>query len=235
MIVTDDACDVHNYQQVLDAIKTNVRVERDVMFSRGPLDVLDHAADVMSFGGKMCIDATAKMPEEGIRNSAKPEFDFEKVLDFVATIEGVDGVSDALIKLNFPGVFIKVRTSFVELVKSQIRANLALFPTYVILIDSEVLVDDFEQVVWLVANNIDPTRDCSIFSDSVQSSLIIDGTSKRKGKAGFTRDWPNIITSNDQTIKKVDSRWAEYGIGAFIDSPSKRYSLLKKGDGAYAE
>ncbi|MCK7536325.1 MAG: hypothetical protein MZV63_37750 [Marinilabiliales bacterium] len=34
------------------------------IFTRGPLDVLDHSSDTFSFGGKTGIDATEKLPEE---------------------------------------------------------------------------------------------------------------------------------------------------------------------------
>jgi 4-hydroxy-3-polyprenylbenzoate decarboxylase len=35
------------------------------MFTRGPIDVLDHAARRFTFGSKMGIDGTKKWPEEG--------------------------------------------------------------------------------------------------------------------------------------------------------------------------
>ncbi len=38
---------------------------RDALFSRGVLDVLDHAAPQTGFGGKLCLDLTRKLPEEG--------------------------------------------------------------------------------------------------------------------------------------------------------------------------
>jgi 4-hydroxy-3-polyprenylbenzoate decarboxylase len=39
--------------------------ERDVRFTMGPVDVLDHASRTFSYGSKMGIDATRKWPEEG--------------------------------------------------------------------------------------------------------------------------------------------------------------------------
>ena len=39
--------------------------ERDVRFSMGPIDVLDHASRGFTYGSKMGIDATRKWPEEG--------------------------------------------------------------------------------------------------------------------------------------------------------------------------
>jgi 4-hydroxy-3-polyprenylbenzoate decarboxylase len=39
--------------------------ERDVQFSLGPVDTLDHAARMQDFGSKMGIDATRKWETEG--------------------------------------------------------------------------------------------------------------------------------------------------------------------------
>ena len=43
----------------------NIDPERDVRFSMGPMDVLDHSSRGFTFGSKMGIDATRKWPEEG--------------------------------------------------------------------------------------------------------------------------------------------------------------------------
>ena len=43
---------------------TNLRYKKDLLFTHGPLDVLDHSSDTFSFGGKLGIDATIKHPEE---------------------------------------------------------------------------------------------------------------------------------------------------------------------------
>lgn len=66
IIIVSDDVDIHNYQSLVDAISRNFNPQSDSYFSRGPLDVLDHAAHVMGFGGKLCIDATVKLPEEQV-------------------------------------------------------------------------------------------------------------------------------------------------------------------------
>jgi len=43
----------------------NIDPERDVRFTPGPVDVLDHASRAFTFGTKMGIDATRKWKEEG--------------------------------------------------------------------------------------------------------------------------------------------------------------------------
>ena len=39
-------------------------LSKDLLFSHGPLDVLDHSSDTFSFGGKVGVDATIKQIEE---------------------------------------------------------------------------------------------------------------------------------------------------------------------------
>jgi 4-hydroxy-3-polyprenylbenzoate decarboxylase len=67
IVVVDEHVDVHDYEQVLFYAGANVDPARDVVLASGPLDHLDHAPERQFVGGKLGIDATAKMPEEGAR------------------------------------------------------------------------------------------------------------------------------------------------------------------------
>jgi len=67
VIVVDEHVDVHDYEQVTFYAGANVDPSRDVVLSEGPLDQLDHAPSLESYGGKLGIDATHKGPEEGAR------------------------------------------------------------------------------------------------------------------------------------------------------------------------
>ena len=60
LLVVDEDLDIRDWDAVFGAISRNVDVTRDLLFSRGPLDVLDHAAPETGLGGKLCIDATRK-------------------------------------------------------------------------------------------------------------------------------------------------------------------------------
>ena len=74
VVVVDEHVDVHDYPQVFFRACANVDPARDVVLSTGPLDQLDHAPALQSFGGKLGIDATAKGPDEGAREWP-PEID----------------------------------------------------------------------------------------------------------------------------------------------------------------
>jgi 4-hydroxy-3-polyprenylbenzoate decarboxylase len=65
IIVLDDWVDVRNPQEAWWVALNHIDPERDVRFSMGPVDVLDHASRAFTYGSKMGIDATRKWPEEG--------------------------------------------------------------------------------------------------------------------------------------------------------------------------
>jgi 4-hydroxy-3-polyprenylbenzoate decarboxylase len=65
IVVVDDWVDVRNVAEAWWVALNHIDPERDVMFTRGPIDVLDHASRRFTFGSKMGIDGTKKWPEEG--------------------------------------------------------------------------------------------------------------------------------------------------------------------------
>jgi len=65
IVVVDRDVDVHNYREVVWKALCAIDPERDVQFTLGPVDTLDHAARTQDFGSKMGIDATRKWPTEG--------------------------------------------------------------------------------------------------------------------------------------------------------------------------
>ncbi len=64
VIVVDEDVDVHDMNEVLWRVSGSIDPARDVFFSEGPIDQLDHAVNLPCYGGKMGIDATAKLPGE---------------------------------------------------------------------------------------------------------------------------------------------------------------------------
>ncbi len=65
IVVLDHDVNIHNYSEVVWKTLCALDPERDVQFSLGPVDTLDHAARMQDFGSKMGIDATRKWPSEG--------------------------------------------------------------------------------------------------------------------------------------------------------------------------
>ena len=65
IVVVDHDVDIHNYRELTWKTLCAIDPERDVQFSLGPMDTLDHATRLQDYGSKMGIDATRKWTSEG--------------------------------------------------------------------------------------------------------------------------------------------------------------------------
>jgi 4-hydroxy-3-polyprenylbenzoate decarboxylase len=65
IIVVDEDCDVQDIGEVTLRVTNNIDPERDIQFTLGPIDSLDHASRLPNYGSKMGIDATRKWKAEG--------------------------------------------------------------------------------------------------------------------------------------------------------------------------
>ena len=79
LVVVDDWVNVRNPQEAWWVALNNLDPERDVRFTMGPVDVLDHASRGFTYGSKMGLDATKKWPEEGFTRN------WPKVIEMDAT------------------------------------------------------------------------------------------------------------------------------------------------------
>ena len=69
VIVVDKDVDVQNEAEVAWIVGTHYDPERDVQFTRGPVDDLEDASDLPAYGSKMGIDATRKWASEGFKRT----------------------------------------------------------------------------------------------------------------------------------------------------------------------
>ncbi|MBA3644603.1 MAG: menaquinone biosynthesis decarboxylase [Gemmatimonadaceae bacterium] len=65
LVIVDKGVNVQDEKEAWWIALNNIDPERDVRFSMGPIDVLDHSSRAFTYGSKMGIDATRKWPEEG--------------------------------------------------------------------------------------------------------------------------------------------------------------------------
>ncbi len=249
MIVVDGDVNIHDQKALARYVSDNVDPLRDITFSQGPADVLDHSCSKMAFGGKMGIDATAKMEEEIEPNTPSDKVNRELLLraesDIRTCLESFPDVLDfnvSLLKFSVPIVFIalkKDRKDHVKEVAGKLLALKAFHPVKVLIFLEHTLdVQDVADAVWRFSNNFDPKRDHLLFKSSAPGEvnhIVFDGTRKMKEFDGFERDWPNILASDDTTIARVDSIWSKLGLGDFIPSPSRKYSRQLYKGGAVAE
>ena len=233
IIVVSDNIDIRNYRELVVQIFKNVDLGRDLLFTKGPLDVLDHASDNFSFGGKAGIDATIKHPEETSGISGIP--DYTLVSNSIIKMDFLDcnlikNYNTDLYKVEMPVLILAVnRTEDPDVlgkIKKLLRSNNSdkVFKL-VIAVDHTVDPADIHTVAWQLLGNSDPQRDHEYLSGD---SLFLDGTAKAFRKGGFSRKWPNVVCSDSDTITAIDQKWNSLGLGMFIESPSAKYHLLRR-------
>ncbi len=242
MIVVDGDVDIHDQKAVAKYISENVDPQQDIIFSTGPMDVLDHSCSKAAFGGKMGIDATKKLPEEMRFEEAMPKFENKNGIvkeNIKAQFPEIKDINDSLLKENISLVFVSVEKTR----KGQIAAlSNALFqlPDFknvkiVIFLEHTIDISDMADAVWRFSNNVDPKRDAFVISVDSQeepSHVAFDGTRKTKEIDGFTRDWPNILANTKEVIEQVDEMWDKLGLGPMPVSPSRKYLGQLYGTGA---
>jgi 4-hydroxy-3-polyprenylbenzoate decarboxylase len=117
---------------------------------------------------------------------------------------------------QYPGHAMKVGAGMLGL-------GLMSLAKMIVILDSDVNVEDTSEAWWVTLNNIDPERDIRMLPGPIDvldhssrafsygSKMIVDAT-KKWPEEGFTREWPEKIVMSEDIKKLVDEKWARYGI-----------------------
>ena len=240
LIIVDGNVDIHNYAELAKYISENVNPSKDIYFTTGNLDILDHSSTKISVGGKMCIDATKKFDDErnaSATNIITSDIDIKNIKSKYPEIKEIN---IDLIKNNISVVIISIEKNrkhhIKDISENIIKENIIGNAKTIVFVDKEVDICDLFMVTWICCNNIDPQRDSLVVNSSKDvSHIFIDGTRKTKAFDGFIRDWPNVVVADDATIEHIDKIWDTLNIGKFIESPSLKYRRLKYSEGAVVE
>lgn len=243
MVVTDEANMWTDLTGFARKLSRQIDPAHDIIFSSGPMDVLDHSASKFAYGSKMGIDATTKFEEEineQLAGDALPKA--EELQNIAAEIPMIRKINSSLpdigISLVVLGIEKEAGFQLSALTEQLFRFEAIRKIKFVVLVDAGLPVEKLDAVVWYVTGNIDPKRDCKILGamgpDEV-THMIVDGTRKSAGVDGFQRDWPNPVVSSMETIQRIDKIWPDLGLGDPIPSPSLIYYPLKRGEGAVSE
>lgn len=214
MLLTRSGIDIRD-PRTLAAIMRRMDPERNIIRSEGILDVLDHATATCGFGGKAAIDATDIDTQSAVESYKLP--------DRIAASHGVSH-TDTRYAEEW-GVVILFATHDAD-PKAFIEENGLGCVNFAVVLDETAYGLCASDLLWLAAANTDPRRDLY----HVGRCMVVDARSKRPGAEGNPARWPNAVTSLPETIDAVDARWDEYGIGEFIESPSRRYRPLLLSD-----
>jgi 4-hydroxy-3-polyprenylbenzoate decarboxylase len=87
IVVVDEDCDVQDIGEVVLRVTNNIDPERDIQFTLGPVDSLDHSSRLPNYGSKMGIDATRKWKAEGFERQWPAMIEMDR-----ATKEKVDAL-----------------------------------------------------------------------------------------------------------------------------------------------
>jgi 4-hydroxy-3-polyprenylbenzoate decarboxylase len=227
MLVVDEQVNVRNYAEVMKMVLQETDPAHDIYYSRGPADVLDHSSHKFAYGGKMGLDATCKEIRKTLPSSMplltplseKLKCPYKVLPDFESLL------------FVFPVQETEIRSWHEQLCSEGI-----LLPyRYVFYMDHECADLDTGALTWIIANHIDPVRDCTLWNaDADHPVMGIDATSKNSKRDGFDRDWPNPVVMSEDVIRSIDQKWPELMPGALIPSPSLKYRPLLRGEAAVA-
>lgn len=145
------------------------------------------------------------------------KFQLPEITDINLPIEGVfHNCAIISIKKEYPGQAKKV-------IHSLWGMGQMMFTKMLIIVDSDIDLQNLSEVAWKVFNNIDPKNDI-VFSEGPLDVLDhasntpyygtkvgIDATRKDKGE-GRTRAWPDEIQMSDEIQRLVDEKWDSYEI-----------------------
>ena len=244
LIVADQTIEINDYEALAQYISKVVDPLRDIYFSQGPMDVLDHSSSRFSYGSKLGIDVTTKFEEEkdGDEKYNGNIIDIDSCNKQILDISGILSCNLSLVGKGISVVILGIIKSDSKTL-SNVIDNLLLLDELkaiklIVFVDPELNIFDLEAVCWYVSGNIDPRRDCRIIQPAQKDEVahfVMDGTRKSDKVDGFKRDWPNPVVSSPETIAKIDEIWPTAGLGLFIPSPSLKYISLQRGDDAVSQ
>jgi 4-hydroxy-3-polyprenylbenzoate decarboxylase len=245
LVLADQGVRIQDYEALTRYVFKHLNPVTDIVFSSGPMDVLDHSCSKLGFGGKMCIDGTAKFPEEiedGLAITNGPLHAQQIVTALTATYPEIKAVNASLIEKDIPCLIISVKKERPGHIRA-LHASLATLQPIrgikmILYVEHTVDPCDLPTALWRFCNNLDPKRDHILYRYDESPSigcLGLDGTRKTKELDNFQRDWPNIIVADDATITSVDKKWEQLGLGPLISSPSLKYKHQLYGTEAVVE
>ncbi|HLZ89308.1 MAG TPA: menaquinone biosynthesis decarboxylase [Puia sp.] len=237
LVIADEHTAIRDYERLARDVFRNLNPATDVYFSQGPMDVLDHSCSKLGFGGKMCIDGTSKSEEETDSDMYQLQATaYEGLTEELlkSSRPEITDVNTTLLKRQIPCLVVAVRKERPGQVRELHEALCGLDALegvkMILYVEHTVDPGDLPVALWRFCNNLDPRRD-HILTERPSGTdaqrkfacLGLDGTRKTKELDNFQRDWPNIIVADDATIRAVDAKWNELGLGAFLPSPSLKF------------
>ena len=143
---------------------------------------------------------------------------FPEIRDFSLPMEAVSyRIAVVSIKKGYPGHARRIMMGIWSVLKQ------FMYVKYIIVVDEDINVHDWADVIWAISTRVDPARDTLIIdktpidyldfsspTDSLGSKLGIDATTK--GPPEVTRPWGELMRMDPGIEELVKKRWKEYGL-----------------------
>ena len=137
---------------------------------------------------------------------------YPEIVDVAMPAEGIfHNLMIVAIRKSYPGHARKIMNAIWSL-------GQAMFTKVIVVVDHDVNIHDYSEVVWKTLCALDPERDVQFVLGPMDtldhaarmqdfgSKMGIDATRKWASE-GFTRPWPDEILMDEATKKKVDALW----------------------------
>jgi len=144
---------------------------------------------------------------------------FPEIIDFYLPPEGCSyRLAVVSMKKQYPGHAKRVMMGVWSFLRQ------FMYTKFVIVVDDDVDIRKWEDVIWAITTRMDPARDTVLIENTpidyldfaspvsgLGSKMGMDATSKIEGET--QRQWGSTISMSDEVKNRVDEIWQELGIG----------------------
>jgi 4-hydroxy-3-polyprenylbenzoate decarboxylase len=142
---------------------------------------------------------------------------YPEIVDVAMPAEGIfHNLMIVAIRKSYPGHARKIMNAIWSL-------GQAMFTKVIVVVDHDVDIHNYSEVVWKTLCALDPERDVQFVlgpTDTLDhaarmqdygSKMGVDATRKWASE-GFTRPWPDEIRMDELTKAKIDAIWKSLGV-----------------------
>ena len=143
---------------------------------------------------------------------------FPEIVDFNLPMEAVSyRIAVVSIKKEYPGHARRIMMGIWGMLKQ------FMYVKYIIVVDDDIDVNNWNDVIWAIATRVDPKRDTFCIEDTpidyldfsspvpeLGSKMGIDATIKIPPET--KREWGKKLEMDKVILDLVDKRWKEYGV-----------------------
>jgi len=213
IFVNEDAPELSDDMAITEYILNRLDSDK-ILITQGIIDALDHTANESLVGGKLGIDATGDIVENGIKNP----------IDDTALLQKMQKIDNSILELKQyfthtknPICVITVNKTASVMIDIKKIYTLQEHIKVLIVVDKRNNdIDEPYMLLWRVVNNIDATRDIV-----TKPFIVVDGTNKSEVD-GFSREWPSDTFCTKEVLDSLQKR----GLIDIDEKFIKKFGLL---------